>query len=110
VEIHLAQGVLVAVARLQLVQMLPLEQLTEAVAVEVVQHKVVLLLAATAALVLLLFLPRLRQHQLLVHQQSRPAVAIPSTRLTLLVQSHSEAQHESFCKSRKRHRHTSYCG
>jgi hypothetical protein len=26
------------------------------------------------------------------------------------VQSHSEAQHESFCKSRKRHRHTSYCG
>jgi len=51
VEIHLAQEVLVAAARLQLVQTLPLEQLTEAVAVEVVQHKVVLLLAATAALV-----------------------------------------------------------
>jgi hypothetical protein len=54
---------------------------------------------------------RLRQpHQLQAHLQLQCRAGIVFTHLPLLVQSHSEAQHESFCKSRKRHRHTSYCG
>jgi hypothetical protein len=50
------------------------------------------------------------QHQQLVHQLTLFLVGIVFMHLPLQVQSHSEAQHESFCKSRKRHRYTSYCG
>jgi hypothetical protein len=65
------------------------------------------------ALALLLFVTQIhcqRQHQ----QQGRPQLPLLADTVfisgILLVQSHSEAQHESFCKSRKRHRYTSYCG
>jgi hypothetical protein len=49
-------------------------------------------------------------HQLQVRPQLQYRVGIVFTHSPLLVQSHSEEQHGTFCKSRKRHRHTSYCG
>jgi hypothetical protein len=48
VETHLAQEVLVEAVLVQLIQTLRLEQLTEAVAVEVAHHKALLLLVVMA--------------------------------------------------------------
>ena len=67
-------------------------------------------LVAQGALALLLFPHNKLPHPPQALQQLQLAAVERSTPLHLLEQSHSEAQHGTFCKSRKRHRHTSYCG
>jgi hypothetical protein len=90
-----------------LLQHLEPQILAEAVVVVVAQLEVLV------ALGLLLFvmpmdLEPLEAQQVL--QLSQYQVDTVYIHLRLLGQLHSEAQHGTFCKSRKRRSHTSYCG
>jgi hypothetical protein len=113
VLVALAVVVLVlALGQMQLVEALLEQQTLEVGAVERIvmpthQQAQMVVQVLSLFVMQILLLPQLLQQ---AHQQLPCQADSESTNGILQVQLHSEQQHGTFCTSRKRHRHTSYCG